>query len=88
MRVWTTLYASSFVLWRGSQGKPIEARLANDHIKYLHRDCLVLNTKKAEAVSRERERRRVCRDRGKTGGVALGTCGGIAGVWIGFICKG
>jgi hypothetical protein len=57
----------NFVLWRSSQGKPIEARLANDHIKYLHGDRLVSNTKRAETASRRGG------GRGKSGGVAIGT---------------
>lgn len=75
-----------FVLWRGSQGKPIEARLANHHIKYLHGDRLVSNTKRKRE---EEERRRVCRGRGKIDGVVtLGRCGGMVGVRIGLTCKG
>lgn len=45
--MWTTLYASISVLWRGSQGKPIEARLANEPShKVLAWDRLVSNTKR------------------------------------------
>lgn len=87
MQVWTTLYASIFVLWRGSQGKPIEARLANHHIKYLHGDRLVSNTKR----KREEERRRVCRGRGKIyggGWLHLVGVGEWVGVRIGLTCKG
>lgn len=34
------------VFLRGSQGKPIEARLANHHIKYFAWDSFVSNTKR------------------------------------------
>lgn len=73
------------MLWRGSQGKPIEARLANHHIKYLH----------GTAGFRTRRGNMRRRDGGCAGAgakfdgvVTPGRCGGMVGVRIGLTCKG